>query len=151
MPDNYNLPYHTDLLKHSYKSGVTPGRLGVVPDLYRCNQNTARNVRQRFVEQGFDAALNQKKRSDPPRQPILDGEKEARLIALACGKPPLGRSKWTLKLLAQELTALEIVESISDQTVRRRLNIMNLSTSAAVLGNPPKAECRFCRAHGRRA
>lgn len=94
---------------------------------YRCSQNTARNVRQRFVEQGFDAALNQKKRSDPPRQPILDGEKEARLIALACGKPPLGQSKWTLKLLAQELIALEIVESISDQTVRRKLKKMNLS------------------------
>ena len=94
---------------------------------YRCNQNTVRNVRQRFVEKGFDAALNQKSRDTPPRKPILDGEKEAQLIALACGKPPQGRSKWTLKLLAQELVALEIVESISDQTVRRKLKKMNLS------------------------
>lgn len=77
--------------------------------------------------EGFDEALNLKKREVPPRQPILDGEKEARLIALACGKPPHGRAKWTLKLLAQELVALEIVEAISDQTVRRKLKKMNLS------------------------
>lgn len=94
---------------------------------YRCNQNTVRNVRQRFVEQGIEEALNLKKRQTPPRQPILDGEKEARLIALACRKPPQGRAKWTLKLLAQELVALDIVESISDQTVRRKLKKMNLS------------------------
>jgi transposase len=94
---------------------------------YRCNQNTVRNVRQRFVEQGLEEALNLKKRQTPPRQPILDGEKEARLIALACRKPPQGRAKWTLKLLAQELVALDIVESISDQTVRRKLKKMNLS------------------------
>jgi len=94
---------------------------------YRCNQNTVRNVRQRFVEQGIEEALNLKKRQTPPRQPILDGEKEAQLIALACRKPPQGRAKWTLKLLAQELVALDIVESISDQTVRRKLKKMNLS------------------------
>ena len=67
---------------------------------YCCNQNTVRNVRQRFVEQGFEQALNQKKRHSPPRKPILDGEKEARLLALACSKPPKGRAKWTLKLFA---------------------------------------------------
>lgn len=101
---------------------------------YRCNQNTVRNVRQRFVEQGFDAALNLKKRETPPRQPILDGEKEARLLALACGKPPQGRAKWTLKLLAQEMVALEIVEAISDQTVRRQLKKMNLNHTCASAG-----------------
>jgi hypothetical protein len=64
----------------------------------------------------------------------LDGEKEARLIALACGKPPQGRSKWTLKLLAHELIALEIVESISDQTVRRKLKKMNLNHICGSVG-----------------
>jgi transposase len=96
-------------------------------DAYRCSANTVRNVRQRFVEQGLETALERKKSALPPRRPVLDGEKEARLIAVACGKPPLGRAQWTLKLLADELVALEIVEAISDQTVRRTLKKMNLS------------------------
>jgi transposase len=96
-------------------------------DAYGCTPNTARNVRQRFVEQGLETALERKKSKLPPRLPVLDGEKEARLIAVACGKPPRGRAQWTLKLLADKLVALEIVEAISDQTVRRTLKKMNLS------------------------
>jgi len=96
-------------------------------DAYRCTPNTARNVRQRCVEQGLETALERKKSKLPPRLPVLDGEKEARLIAVACGKPPHGRAQWTLKLLADKLVALEIVEAISDQTVRRTLKKMNLS------------------------
>ena len=90
-------------------------------EAFRCHRNTARNVRQRFVEQGLEAALKRKKQECPSRQPILDGEKQARLIALSCSKAPEGRSRWTLKLLANQLVVLDIVESISDQTVRRAL------------------------------
>lgn len=96
-------------------------------EAYRCTPNTARNVRQRFVEHGLETALERKKSELPPRRPVLDGEKEARLIAVACGRPPHGRAQWTLKLLADELVALEIVEAISDQTVRRTLKKMNLN------------------------
>lgn len=88
---------------------------------YRCHQNTVRNVRQRFVEQGFEAALERKKQLRPSRQRKLDGEQEARLIQIACSRPPKGRAKWTLKMLADELVALEVVDAISDQTVRRTL------------------------------
>jgi len=91
-----------------------------------CSTNTVRKVRQRFVEQGLDTALDRKKSELPPLRPVLDGEKEARLIAVASGKPSLGRAQWTLKLLADELVALEIVDSVSDQTVRRTLKKMNL-------------------------
>ena len=92
-----------------------------VAEAFSCHCNTARNVRQRFVEQGLEAALKRKKQECPSRQPILDGEKQARLIALSCSKAPEGRSHWTLKLLADKLVVLDIVESISDQTVRRAL------------------------------
>lgn len=92
---------------------------------FRCHTNTVCNIRQRFVELGMEAALNRKKQDHPSRPPILDGEKEARLIAIACGQPPEGRSRWTLDLLADKLVELKVVESICGQTVRRALKKTN--------------------------
>ncbi|VFN00615.1 MAG: Homeodomain-like domain-containing protein, partial [Candidatus Kentron sp. G] len=71
--------------------------------------STEPNVRRRFVLEGFEAALERKKREHPPIAPILDGEKEARLIQIACSQPPEGCAKWTLQLLADELVALDVV------------------------------------------
>jgi transposase len=88
---------------------------------FRCHGNTVVNVRRRFVEQGLEGALERKKQDRPSRQHVLDGEGEARLIAISCSEPPAGRSRWTLKLLADRLVELKVVESISDQTVRRTL------------------------------
>src|SRR4029450_11853138 len=72
-----------------------------------CHGNTVRHVRQRFVEQGLEAALGRKKQEKPSRQRRLDGAKEAHLIALRCSQPPAGQAKWTLKLLAATLVELE--------------------------------------------
>lgn len=94
---------------------------------YRCHLNTVINVRQRFVEQGLEAALGRKKQEAPSRECLLDGEKEARLLAVACSTPPKGRSRWTLQLLADKLVALKVVDTICDQTVRRTLKKMSLS------------------------
>ena len=82
---------------------------------------TVERVRQRFVEQGLDAALDRKRRERPPREVKLDGRAEARLIALACSTPPDGRAVWTMQLLADKLVELEVVDSISDETVRLAL------------------------------
>ena len=82
---------------------------------------TVERVRRRFVEEGPEAALSRKPRQRPRRQPKLDGRAEARLIALACSAPPDGRKQWTLRPLAGRLVELEIVEAISDETVRRVL------------------------------
>jgi len=95
--------------------------------MFNCHQNTVGYVRQRFVERGIEAALERKKRDNPPREPKIDGQKEAQLIAIACSKPPAGRARWTLKMLAERLVELEIVDTISDQTVRRVLKKTNLS------------------------
>lgn len=86
-----------------------------------CHGNTVRNVRQRFVEQGLEAALVRKQQVRPPRQRLLDGAKEAHLIALRCGPPPPGQAKWTLQLLADTLVALHVVETISYETVRQTI------------------------------
>ena len=83
-------------------------------------------VRRRCVEEGIDSALN-RKRQLRRRQKRLDGEGEARLIAMACGEPPDGRARWTLKLLADRLVECEIVETISTETVRRVLKKTNSS------------------------
>jgi transposase len=94
---------------------------------YKCHENTVRNVRQRFVEQGFEAALERKKQRAPSRKRIIDGENEARLISVACSKPPKGSNKWTMQMLADELVVLKVVDSVSGQTVWRTLKKMNLS------------------------
>ena len=82
--------------------------------------STIHRLRQRLVEEGLEAALA--RRPNPQRRvPKLDGAKEAHLIALACGSPPEGRCRWTMQLLADKLVELRLVDTISDETVRRTL------------------------------
>jgi transposase len=98
-----------------------------IADAVEVSVATVERVRQRFVEQGLDAALNRKPRERPGREPKLDGRAEARLIAVACSAPPEGRKEWTMRLLADKLVELEVVDSISDETVRRALKKMRSS------------------------
>jgi len=84
-------------------------------------------VRKQLVMEGLDAVFTRKKREMPPVPPIFDGEKEARLIAPACSKPPRGRVRWTLQLLADTLVELRIVETVSDDTVRLALKKTHFS------------------------
>lgn len=95
-----------------------------IAEAYHCRVQTIENLRKRLVTEGFETALNGKTRESPPTPPLLDGEKEAKLIALRLGKPPAGYGCWTLRLLADELVALEVVESISHETVRQTLTKM---------------------------
>jgi len=78
-------------------------------------------VRQQLVEEGFEAVLSRKQRAMPAVPRIFDGEKEAKLIALACSKPPQGRARWTLRLLENKVVELGIVERASDSTIGRTL------------------------------
>ena len=92
-----------------------------VADAFGCRTQTVENVRERFITQGFDLTLNGQPHLKPPRAKLLNGEQEARLIAMRLGSPPPGFSNWSLRLLAGQVVALEIVESISYETVRRTL------------------------------
>lgn len=83
------------------------------------------HLRQRFVEAGLTVALERKKQSRPSVAPLFDGEREAKLIALACGPKPAGRTRWTLELLAEQAVRLQIVEHCSDSTVGRVLQKTN--------------------------
>lgn len=86
-----------------------------------CRVQTVENVRRRFVMEGFEAALEAKTRETPPTPPRLDGKAEAKVIAMRLGKPPAGYGRWTLRLLAERVVELEIVDSISHETIRRTL------------------------------
>jgi hypothetical protein len=86
-----------------------------------CRVRTVENVRREFVLEGFEAALVRKKRVMPPTPKLLDGAAEAKLIAMRLGKPPAGYGHWSLRLLADQLVELEVVESISPETVRQTL------------------------------
>jgi len=104
----------------AWPSARTAEALGVT-------SRTIENTKRRLVEGGMTAALNRKKREKPPREPIFDGEKEARLIALACSPAPEGRKRWTVRLLAEHLVLLEVFDSISKSSVQNALKKTNLS------------------------
>ena len=99
------------------------------------HENTVGKIRQHFVEQGLEAALIRKKQDYPSRAPKFDGAAEAHLIAVACTKPPEGRSRWTLKLLADKAVELEIVDSVVPETVRQTLKKTNLSRTSGRCGS----------------
>jgi hypothetical protein len=86
-----------------------------------CRTRTVENVRQAFVLEGFEGALVRKKRATTPTPKLLDGAAEAKLIAMRLGKPPAGFGRWTLRLLADRMVELEIVEAISPEAVRQTL------------------------------
>ena len=92
-----------------------------IAEAFSCRTKTVENVRQKFVTEGFDASLNRKKRDTPPRAKLLDGEQEARIIALRLGKPPEGYANWSLRLLARKVVELEIVDKVSPATLCRML------------------------------
>lgn len=97
-----------------------------VADAVEVSQPTVARVRRQYFEEGLEAALNRR----PPKREYhrkLDGEQEARLVALACSEPPEGQARWSLRLLADKMVELEVVEGISHQTVRRTLKKTNLS------------------------
>ena len=95
-----------------------------ISEAFGCRAQTVENVRRRFVTESFESALEVQKRDTPPTLPILDGEAEAKVIAMRLGKPPAGYGRWTLRLLAEQVVELEIVESISHETIRTTLKKM---------------------------
>jgi hypothetical protein len=109
------------LLKADQADGGPAWEDAEIAEALDCGLRTVERVRQRCVERGLDTALAHAPQQTPRRQRVLDGAAEARLIALACSPPPDGRRAWTLRLLADRLVELEVVESVAPETVRRVL------------------------------
>ncbi len=93
----------------------------LIAEVFTCRIRTVETIRQRLAERGFDETLNGKKRATPPTEKLLDGKQEAKIIAMRLGPPPKGYANWSLRLLARKIVALEIIDSISHETVRRTL------------------------------
>jgi hypothetical protein len=91
-----------------------------IAEAFDCRTRSVESLRERLVTEGFEVALHGKPKSRV-RGKVLDGEQEAKIIALRLGPPPKGFANWTLRLLAERAVALEIVESVSHETVRRTL------------------------------
>jgi transposase len=117
----YKVTHARILLKADSSEGGPACTDGQIADALQVGTATVGRLRQRFVEEGLDAALCRKKQRRPSRERTFDGAAEARLIALACSQPPEGRAGWTLRLLAEKLVELEVVESVSHETVRQVL------------------------------
>ena len=97
-----------------------------IEDAFEVNVATIERLRKQFVEEGFEATL-QRKVQKHRKAKRFDGRAEARLVAEACSKPPAGRKRWTLKLLAERMVALEIVDGVCAETVRQTLRKTSLS------------------------
>jgi Homeodomain-like domain len=104
-----------------------------IADAFGCRTKTVENVRENLVVEGFEATLHGKPKSRV-RSKVLDGEQEAKIIALRLGRPPKGFSNWTLRLLAEQAVALEIVESVSHETLRRTLKKTTLRSGRSSTG-----------------
>jgi transposase len=112
---------HARILLKADQGPDGPGWIDeAISEAVEVSQPTVSRVRKQYVQEGLEAALN---RRPPTREDVrkLDGEQEAKLIALACSKPPKGEVRWTLRLLADKLVELEVVDAVSYQTVRRVL------------------------------
>jgi hypothetical protein len=92
-----------------------------IADAFSCRTRTVEKIRQRLVERGFEDTLHGLERVQPPVEKLLTGDQEARIIATRLGPPPKGYANWTLRLLARKVVELEIVDSVSYETVRRTL------------------------------
>lgn len=116
-----------------------------------CSVQTVINIRQRFVERGFQGAIPRKRQEQPSRTPLLDGHSEARIIALACSDAPEGSARWSLRLLAKGAVELEIVDHLSHETVRRLLKKRTQAASEAAVVHSSKRKRGVCRSHGGRS
>jgi hypothetical protein len=103
-----------------------------IADAYGCRTKTVENIRERFVTEGFEVTLHGKPK--PARSKLLTGEQEAKIIALRLGPPPKGFANWSLRLLAERVVELELVDSISHETVRRTLKKTRSRTAKSSTG-----------------
>jgi Homeodomain-like domain len=92
-----------------------------IAEAFSCRRKTIENIRQRLVTGGFARTLSGEKPLIPPRQKRLDGEQEAQIIALRLGQPPQGFANWSLRLLAEQVVELAIVDAVSHETLRKML------------------------------
>ena len=129
------------LLKADAAEGGPGWDDAAIAEALECGERTVARVRQKYVQAGLDAALYAKKPTGRQYRK-LDGNQEAKLVALACSPAPDGRGRWTMKLLADKLVELEVVESIDPATVWRTLKKTRSSRGSSSSGSSPRGRAR---------
>lgn len=119
-----------------------------IAEAFGCRTQTVGNVRQRLVGRGFEETLNGAQRAQPPVEKLPDGNQEAQIIATRLGPPPEGSANWTLRLPARKVVELEIVDTVSYETVRRTLKKRPDEPQNRIPGDPSGVRCRVCGEHG---
>jgi hypothetical protein len=139
------------LLELDENAGPVPDRV-VVADRVATSTNTVLVVAKRFDETGGDilATIGRKPRETPPVAPIVTGDVEARLVALACSAPPEGYSRWSLRLLERHVALVEDLPDLDHSTIGRVLKNETASSSEEVMDDPAIRQRRVRRPHGRR-
>lgn len=112
-----------------------------IAEAFSCRTKTVENIRQRLVEKGFEYTLNGAPRLNPPTPKLLDGEQEARIIAMRLGPPPKGFANWSLRLLSRKVVELGIVDTVSHETLRRTLKKWYDQSQNPVLGDSARRRC----------
>lgn len=113
---------HAHVLLHADENNNDKRKSEIeIAKILHVNQQTVHAIRRRFAEEGLSAAIGRKKRETPPITPKITGDVETKIIALSCSTPPSGRSKWSLRLLADKSVELQYVDSISHEAVNRLL------------------------------
>ncbi|MDO9535185.1 MAG: helix-turn-helix domain-containing protein [Bacillota bacterium] len=112
--------------ENSFKEKKTEDEIA---ELFNVHKQTVHTIRKEYALNGLNAAISRKKRGTPPVKPKITGEVEAKIIALSCSLPPEGRSRWTLRLLADKAVELEFIDSISHEAVSRLLKKRIKATS----------------------
>ena len=112
---------HANVLLTADENNIVKKSESEIAELFHVNYQTVHTIRRCYSEMGLDAAVGRKKREIPPIEPKITGDVEAKIIALSCSTPPQGRSKWSLRLLANKSVELQYIESISHEAVGRLL------------------------------
>jgi Arc/MetJ-type ribon-helix-helix transcriptional regulator len=115
------------LLNSDSSGGRVPVKTRELASLLSTSTTTVQNVRRGYSNSSMEETIKRKKRETPPVAPKVDGEFEARLIALACQQPPEGYAKWNLRLLAEKSVELNYIDNVSHMTISRVLKKTNLS------------------------
>jgi transposase len=139
------------LLKADEAEGGPGWSDGLIAAALEVGVATVERLRQRFVEEGLEAALRPYRKGTRVYATKLDGAQEAHLIALACTAPPEGRGRWTLRLLAQRMVELDCVDALSHETVRQTLKKRTAAAPAQDVVHSAEALGRIRLSHGRRA
>jgi len=135
----YQINHARILLKADCNQPNGSWRDGDIKDAFGVSIRTVERVRQRFVEEGMEAAL--KVRPGAGRKHKLTGELEAHLIALRCSEAPSGRGRWTVRLLADQMVELGYVEELSHECVRQVLKKRTATLEARMLGDSTRTKC----------